>query len=141
MSEDSNLLPFCERGQGAPEGFPAESYTAGFRQAGGTRVVEITLPAEAIERAVLCAARLSLWLSLDGRLVLDGEGLSDEMLEAASAAGPLGQQTLMSLIAASLDPNAFDAEDDPGAGLASLRAQLVDALAQVDGAIERLKQR
>ena len=95
MSEDSNLLPFCERGQGAPEGFPAESYTAGFRQADGTRVVEITLPAETIERAVLCAARLSLWLSLDGRLVLDGEGLSDEMLEAASAAGPLGQQTVI----------------------------------------------
>ena len=76
-------------------------------------MVEITLPAETIERAVLCGARLSLWLSLDGRLVLDGEGLSDEMLEAASAAGPLGQQTVISLITASLDPDALDAEDDP----------------------------
>jgi hypothetical protein len=103
--------------------------------------VEIILPAETVERAVLCGARLSLWLSLDGRLVLDGEGLSDEMLEAASAAGPLGRQTLMSLVAASLDPNDLDAEDDPVAELASLRAQLVDALAQVDDAIERLKQR
>ena len=140
MSEDSNLLPFCERAQGAPEGFPAESYTAGFRQTDGTRVVEIALPAELIERAVLCAARLSLWLSLDSRLVLDGEGLSDEMLEAASAAGPLGQQTVTSLITASLEPDALDAEDDPGVGLASLRAQLVDALARVDAAIERLKQ-
>jgi hypothetical protein len=141
MSEDSKLLPFCERGQGAPEGFPAEEYTAGLRQADGTRAVEIILPAETVERAVLCGARLSLWLSLDGRLVLDGEGLSDEMLEAASAAGPLGRQTLMSLVAASLDPNDLDAEDDPVAELASLRAQLVDALAQVDDAIERLKQR
>jgi hypothetical protein len=141
MSEDSRLLPFCGRGQGAPEGFPAEEYAAGFRQADGTKAVEIILPAETIERAVLCGARLSLWLSLDGRLVLDGEGLSDEMLEAASAAGPLGRQTLMSLVAASLDPNDLDAEDDPVAELASLRAQLVDALAQVDDAIERLKQR
>ena len=141
MSEDSKLLPFCERGQGAPEGFPAEEYTAGLRQADGTRAVEIILPAETVERAVLCGARLSLWLSLDGRLVLDGEGLSDEMLEAASAAGPLGRQTLMSLVAASLDPNDLDAEDVPVAELASLRAQLVDALAQVDDAIERLKQR
>jgi hypothetical protein len=141
MSEDAKLLPFCERGQGAPEGFPAEEYTAGLRQADGTRAVEIILPAETVERAVLCGARLSLWLSLDGRLVLDGEGLSDEMLEAASAAGPLGRQTLMSLVAASLDPNDLDAGDDPVAELASLRAQLVDALAQVDDAIERLKQR
>jgi hypothetical protein len=141
MSDDSNLLPFCERGQGAPEGFPAESYTAGFRQADGTRAVEIVLPAETIERAVLCGAQLSLWLSLDGRLVLDGEGLSDEMLEAASAAGPLGQQTLTSLLAASLDPNHLDGEDDPVAGLASLKEQLAQALTQVDGVIERLKQR
>jgi len=103
--------------------------------------VEIVLPAETVERAVLCGARLSVWLSLDGRLVLDGEGLSDEMLEAASEAGPLGRQTLMSLVTASLDPDDLDAEDDPVAGLTSLKEQLVHALTQVDGAIERLKQR
>jgi hypothetical protein len=141
MSEDSKLLPFCERSQGAPEGFPAEGYTAGFRQANGTKAVEVMLPAETIEKAVLCGARLSLWLSLDGRLVLDGEGLSNEMLEAASAAGPIDRQTLASLVTASLDPNHLDGEDDPVADLTSLRAQLVDALAQVDGVIERLKQR
>jgi hypothetical protein len=47
----------------------------------------------------------------------------------------------MSLITASLDPSHLDAEDDPVAGLTSLRAQLADALAQVDGTIERLKKR
>jgi hypothetical protein len=73
--------------------------------------------------------------------VLDGEGVGDEPLEAASAAGPLGQQTLMSLITASLDPNHLHAEDDPAAGLTSLRAQLADALALVDGVIERLEKR
>ena len=70
-----------------------------------------------------------------------GRAWGDEPLEAASAAGPLGQQTLMSLITASLDPTSLDAEDDPVAGLTSLRAQLADALVQVDGAIERLKKR
>ena len=141
MNEDLGLVPFCERDQGAPEGFPADQYTAGFRQGDGTNAVEITLPAETVERAVLCGARLSLWLSLDGRLVLDGEGLGDEVLEAASAAGPIGKQTLLSLVAASLDPNYLDGEDDPLNDLKSLRGQLVDALVQVDQAIERLKPR
>jgi hypothetical protein len=77
--------------------------------------------------------------SLDGCLVLDGEGVSDEVLEAVSAAGGFGQQTLASLVTASLDPVNLAGEDDPAADLAVLRAQLVDALAQVDGAIERLK--
>ena len=53
----------------------------------------------------------------------------------------LGQQTLTSLITASLDANHLEAEDDPVAGLTSLRVQLADALALVDGAIERLKKR
>jgi hypothetical protein len=141
MTGHTELVPLFEREDGRLEGFPVESYVAGFRLADGMPVVEMKLPADAVERAVLTGARLSLWLSLDGRLVLDGEGVGDEPLEAASAAGPLGQQTLMSLIAASLDPNHLDAEDDPVAGLRSLRAQLADALAQVDGTIERLKKR
>jgi hypothetical protein len=61
-------------------------------------------------------------------------------LEAASAAGALGRQILTSLVAASLDPAHLEGEDDPIADLTSLRAQLVDALAQVDRAIVRLKQ-
>ncbi|HXE89161.1 MAG TPA: hypothetical protein VN524_20440 [Hyphomicrobiaceae bacterium] len=141
MTGHTELMPFFEREEGSLEGFPVESYMAGFRLADGELVVEMKLPAEAVESAVLTGARLSLWLSLDGRLVLDGEGVGDEPLDAASAAGPLGQQTLMSLIAASLDPTQLDAEDDPVAGLTSLRAQLADALALVDGAIERRKKR
>jgi hypothetical protein len=74
-------------------------------------------------------------------LVLDGEGLSDEMQEAASAAGRLHEQTLASLVTASLDPEHVAAEDDPVADLTSLRAQLAAALSQVDSALERLKRR
>ena len=113
----------------------------GFRQADGTPAVEIALPAETVERAVLTGARLSLWLSLDGRLVLDGEGLSDDMLEAASGAGRLHEQTLASLVTASLDPEHLAAEDDPVTDLTSLRSQLAAALSQVDSALERLKRR
>lgn len=141
MSERMEFVPFFEREERSLDGFPAESYVAGFRPVDGKRAVELTLPAEMVERTVLTGARLSLWLSLDGRLVLDGEGVSDDVLEAASTAGPLGQQTLMSLVIASLDPDDLAAEEDPLAGLSSLRSQLADALAQVDGAIERLKLR
>jgi hypothetical protein len=135
-----DLVPFCERERGTLENFPAERYRAGFRQADGTAAVEIALPAETVERAVLTGARFSLWLSLDGGLVLDGEGLSDEMLEAAGAAGKLNQQTLGSLVTASLDPEHLAAEDDPVGDLTSLRTQLATALSQVDSALERLKQ-
>jgi hypothetical protein len=139
MSERMDLVPFCEREHGTLGGLPAEKYRAGFRQADGTAAVEITLPAEIVERPVLTGACFALWLSIDGRLVLDGEGLSDDMLQAASAAGKLHEQTLASLVTASLDPEHLAAEDDPVADLASLRAQLTAALSQVDSALERLK--
>ena len=73
--------------------------------------------------------------------MLDGDGLSDEMLEAASNAGKLHEQTLASLVAASLDPEHLATEDDPVADLNSLRKQLADALGLVDGALEQLKRR
>jgi hypothetical protein len=141
MTKSKDLMPFCERNHGTLVGFPAASYRAGYRQADGTAAVEISLPAETVERPVLTGARFALWLSLDGRLVLDGEGLSDEMLEVASAAGTLNEQTLASLVTASLAPEHLAAEDDPVADLTSLRAQLAAALSQVDSALERLKQR
>jgi len=141
MTEPMDLVPFCERELGTLQGFPAERYKAGFRQADGAAAVEITLPAETVERPVLTGARLSLWLSLDGRLVLDGEGLSDDMLAAAGAAGRLNEQTLASLVTASLDPEHLAAEEDPVTDLRSLRAELAAALSQVDGALERLKRR
>ena len=140
-TEAVGLVPFFERDKGSLEGFPTDSYVAGFRQANGTTAVEITLPAKAVEHTVLTGAQLSLWLSLDGHLVLDGEGLSDEVLEAASAAGKLHGQTLESLVIASLDPQHLAVEDDPAGDLRSLRTQLANALSQVDSALERLKQR
>jgi hypothetical protein len=139
MTEHIELMPFFERDDGSPEGFPAEGYVAGFRHADGKAAVELKLPAETVECTVLTGARLSLWLALDGHLVLDGEGLSDEALEAANAAGAIGRQTLTALVSASLDPAYLAGEDDPVADLTSLRAQLADALAQVDGVMERLK--
>ena len=141
MTETVELLPFFEREDGSLEGFPAENYVAGLRRANGTAAVEVLLPAETVERTVLAGARLSLWLSLDGRLVLDGDGLSDEMLEAASAAGRLHEQTVVSLVTASLDPGHLAAEENPASDLTLLRQQLIEALAQVDAVLERLEQR
>jgi hypothetical protein len=141
MIDTTELVPFFEREEGSLDGFPVENYVAGLRGPDGSAAVKFALPAVTVERVVLTGAGLSLWLSLDGRLVLDGEGLSDEMLEAASAAGKLDQQTLTSLITASLDPAHLTAEDDPVTDLRSLRTQLADALSQVDSALERLKQR
>ena len=142
MTETVQLSPFFERAEGSHEGFPAESYVAGLRGPSGAGVgIEITLPAGLVEQTVLTGSRLSVSLSPDGRPVLDGEGLDDETLEAASAAGELHRQTLESLVAGCLNLDQLAAEDDPVADLAQLRAQLVSALAQLDGTPERLKQR
>jgi hypothetical protein len=140
MSETIEAKAHFER-EGSLRGFPAESYLAGLRASDGTIEAEIRLPAELVETTVLTGARLSIWLALDGRLVLDGEGVCDEALEAGGAAGGHGQQTLESLVAASHDPAHLAAEDDPVGDLTSLRAQLVRALVQVDEALERLGQR
>jgi hypothetical protein len=140
MTETVELSPFFDRGETSRDGFPAESYVAGYRGRNGASVgVTITLPAKMVEHTVLTGSRLTIWLSLDGRLVFDGEGLGDETLEAASVAGGLNQLTLESLVAASLNPQHLAAEDDPIADLTQLRAQLIRALAQLDGALERLE--
>ena len=141
MSERVEVSPFFERGATGHDGFPAESYVAGFRGTGGEGIgVEITLPAEIVERTVLRGARLSLSLSPEGRLVLDGEGLSTEVLEAASAAGGLRDQTLESLVSGCLNLDLLGGEDDPVGDLTALREQMVRALAQLDATLEELRQ-
>jgi hypothetical protein len=123
-------------------GFPAESYVAGLRETGGDGIgVEITLPAEIVERTVLTGSRLSVILSPEGRLVLDGEGLSDKVLEAASAAGGLRDQTLESLVSGCLNLDFLGSEEDPVGELTALRGQMVRALAQLDATLEELKKR
>ncbi len=88
MTDTVEVIPFFQRRETSQDGFPAETYVAGFRCAKGTGGgVEVTLPAEIVDRIVLTGAQLSVSLSPEGRLVLDGEGLSDDVLEAASAAG------------------------------------------------------
>lgn len=142
MSESVEVSPFFERGKARHDGFPAETYVAGFRYASGTvGGVEIALPAEIVDRTVLTAARLSVSLSPEGRLVLDGEGLSDEVLEAASAAGGLRDQTLESLVSGCLNLDLLGGEDDPVGDLTALREQMVRALAQLDTTLEELKKR
>jgi len=142
MSETVEVSPFFERGETSHDGFPAESYVAGFREANSTRAgVEITLPAEIVERTVLTGARLSVSLSPDGRLVLDGDGLSDEVLEAAGTAGGIRDQTLESLVAGCLKLDLLDGEDDPIGDMTALRGQMVPALAQLDATLKQLKKR
>jgi hypothetical protein len=142
MSESVEVSPFFERGKAGHSGFPAEIYVAGFRCASRTGGgVEITLPAEIVERTVLTAALLSVHLSPEGQVVLDGEGLSDEVLEAASAAGGFGDQTLESLVSGCLNLDRLGGEDDPVGDLTALRGQMVRALAKLDATLEELKKR
>ena len=137
-------LPFFEREDDGIEDLPAECYVAGLRSSADDELptVRLTLPSEVVDRAVLTGARLSVWLSADtGRLILDGEGVDNETLEAALDAGPMREQTLLSLIDACIDPDHLAMEEDPVGDLTSLRAQLVEALAKVDSALARLERR
>ena len=141
MTQTVVLSPYFERAETSRQGFPAEGYVAGFREpTGGAIGIEIRLPTEMVERAVLVGAQLSVGLAPDGRLVLDADGLTDDTLVAARAAGVMREQTLESLVAACLAPELLAGEDDAVGDLTALRAQLERALAQLDGTLERLKQ-
>ena len=142
MDERVEVSPFFERGETGHDGFPAESYVAGLRETSSDGIgVEITLPAEIVERTVLTGSRLSVILSPEGRLVLDGEGLSGEVLEAAGTAGGISDQTLESLVSGCLNLELLGGEDDPVGDLTALRGQMVRALAQLDATLEELKRR
>jgi hypothetical protein len=138
MKESVALSPFFERAKGSLDGFPADAYVAGLREPGGTAVaVELALPSELVEQAVLTHSRLNVSLSPNGRLGLYAEGVSEVAMEAAGRT--VRQQTLESLIQDCLDPDLLAGEDDAVRELSILRAQLARALGQVDGTLERLK--
>jgi hypothetical protein len=140
MAENAELTPFFERMRAGPDLPVGESYVAGLREPnGGSISVEIKLPAEIVERTVLTGAGLSISLAPDGRLVLDADGVDDDTLEAASAAGGWGDQTVESLVAACVDPELLAGDDEAVDDLTLLRAQLVRALALLDGTLERLR--
>jgi hypothetical protein len=142
MTDNVEVTPFFRRGETGYGGFPAETYVVGFRCAKGTAGgVEVTLPAAIVDRIVLTGAQLSVSLSPEGRVVLDGEGLSDDVLMAASTAGGMREQTLESLVAGCLNLDLLSGEDDPVGDLTALRGQLVRALTQVDTTLEQLEKR
>jgi hypothetical protein len=115
-------------------------YVAGLR---GTEddacEVHFKLSAPEIETVVLARAQLLVELDPDGRIYIQPMGLSDEAIDAAIKAGHLPSTSVRSLVEASLVPDELRMEDAPLEALASLREQLVDALAMVDGAVSRLK--
>jgi hypothetical protein len=140
MSETVEVSPFFERGETSHDGFPGDTYVAGLRGPHGAGVA-VTLPAEIVDRTVLTAARLSVFLSPDGRLVLDADGLSDGVLEAAGDAGGIRDQTIESLVSGCLNLDLLGGEDDPIGDLTGLRGQMVRALAQLDTTLEELKKK
>lgn len=142
MTTATEALAYFERVDDDLEFLPAKNYIAGLRSViADAPAVRMILPAQLVDQTVLTGARLSVWLSAaDGRIILDGNGVDDETLEAALAAGPMREQTFLSLIKACLDPQHLAAQDDPVGDLISLRTQLTEALLKVDDTLARLPQ-
>ena len=132
--------PFFEREDDGTTSLPAERYVAGVRSSDDdSPTVRMILPAEIVDRSVLTGAQLSVWLSAgSGRLILDGKGVDNDTLEAALDAGPMREQTLLTLIEACVDPDHLVMEEDPIGDLTALRGQLVEGLAKVGAALARL---
>ena len=133
--------PFFERKDDGTTSHRGDHYVAGLRSPDDELLtVRLILPAEIVDRPVLMGARLSVWLSAgDGQLILDGEGIDNDTLDAAREAGPMRGQTLLTLIEACVNPHHLAMEEDPVGDLSSLRGQLVEALAKVDAALARLR--
>jgi hypothetical protein len=133
--------PFFEREDDGTASASGEHYVAGLKSPDDVSLtVRLVLPAEIVDRTVLTGARLSVWLSAgSGKLVLDGEGIDNDTLDAAVEAGPMRAQTLLTLIEACIDPHHLAIEEDPIGDLSSLREQLAEALAKVDAALANLQ--
>mgnify|MGYP001179662322 FL=1 len=138
MNKAIAVIPFFER-LGEDQGdWSAESYVAGFRKADGSPAsVQVVMPTEMVEQAVLAKARLSLSMNADGTFTLHADGLNDDALDAGSRSC-LAKQSLQSLLDECLQADMVAMEDDPAADLGSLRAQLAAGLALVDRALEAL---
>ena len=137
MTKAIAVTPYFER---CGDDAIVERYVAGAR---GTRdsnvAVEVALPARLVERTVLVGARLSVSVAPDGRVVLHGDGVDDDTLDAATRAGRMNKQTIGALLSACLDVDTLRMEADPLGDLAKLRAQLVRGLGELDDTVEQLK--
>jgi hypothetical protein len=141
MSEGILLRPYFASGEDV-EGIlsAGADYVAGLRSSeGGACEVQFKLNALDVERVVLARAQLSVELDPDGRLYIQSLGLIDEAIDSAMKAGHLQSTRLLALVETSLAPENLRMEDAALEALASLRGQLVDALAMVDGAMLSLK--
>lgn len=141
MSGSVEVIPFFERCGEDDRGWSCESYVAGFRTTDGSRAgVEVVLPAELVQHAVLSNCGLLLSMNPDGTFVLHAEGLSNDTLDAASKCS-LAKQSLQSLLNECLQPDLVAMEDDPAADLTALRAQLAEGLVSVDRALKGLSKK
>ncbi|RTL71437.1 MAG: hypothetical protein EKK41_09995 [Hyphomicrobiales bacterium] len=137
MSKTVEVVPFFER----IDGTSADCYVAGFRKADGSRSgIEIVVPAEMVEHAVLADSQLSVAMNPDGTLALHGDGLSEDGVQAANQCS-IGRQSLDSLLRDCLCLEAAALEEDAVKDLGLLRIQLAEGLALVDRALDMLTTR
>lgn len=137
MTKTMAIAPYFQRSKDEA----ADAYVAGIRGKGVGASVEVTLPADLVDRAVLIGARLSLILTLDGHFLLDSDQVACPSLEAACKAGGISKVTLAALVSECVRPELLDGEDEPLSDLGKLRSQLVRALTEVDEAMARLKRK
>ena len=141
MSDVIHLRPYFATAEDAGGILGAGAdYVAGLRGAEDSMCeVRFKLSAPEIETVVLARAQLLVELDPDGRIYIQPMGLSDEAIDVALKAGHLPTTSLRSLVEAALAPEDLRMEDAPLEALASLRAQLVDALSMVNGAMASVK--
>jgi hypothetical protein len=141
MQEDAKLTPYFE--STAPEDSVAgdgADYAAGLRDAsGGAGGVHIALRAASVERVLLARARLKLMLDPEGLIYVEPMGLVDEVVAAAKQRGQVPMATVLDLVKGTVTPDNLRGEEEPLAALASLRAQLSEALMLVDAAVAQIK--
>lgn len=141
MGDVIHLTPYFESAEDAESIVSAGAdYVAGLRGGEDSACeVRFRFSAPEVETVVLARAHLRVELDPDGRIYMQPMGLSEEAIDVAMTAGHLPTTSVRSLVEASLAPEDLRMEDEPLEALASLRGQLADALAMVDGAMSGLK--
>lgn len=115
-------------------------YASGLRDAVGSEsCVRFIHSAAAVEPVLLARARLKLVLDPEGFVYVEAMGLAEDTVTAGKQRGQLPQATVRDLVRQAVAADSLQLEDAPREALASLRAQLVDALTMIDAAVEHVQ--
>jgi len=133
MPRNVTLTTFFRADRVADRTIGPEHYLAGFEDEDGDQWgLAVPLEPDDVEAQVLSGIAFTVWMQLDGMLLIEAHGRGDAVNEAILASGGLARRPLDDVIRNALEPHLPTIGDDFVEDLRSLRDRLVAALELVE---------